>query len=201
MKKLLKIDDKEVKNLKQKLLIVSIILLCFLSIIFVPKLILPTKQPQLTAQVETIASKGVLPNKVVNNKNELPKNDDILGVLIIPKIGLEQEIKEGIDMKNLSEYIGHFPTTSALNGNVGLAAHNRGYKNNYFADINKLKIGDEITYKSQYGIKKYAVKISKEISDEDWSYLQKTNDNRLTLITCISNKPDKRLCVQAVEVK
>ncbi len=27
----------------------------------------------------------------------------------------------------LNGYIGHFPTTSNLDGNVGLAAHNRGY--------------------------------------------------------------------------
>jgi len=204
-----------VKWLKQKVLIISIILLCFISIIFVPKLLLFQKQIPKTNLAQITTYENTLENQttdkenklsedtikqVANKINETPKNSDILGVLIIPKIGLKQEIKEGIDMPTLSEYIGHFPTTSALNGNVGLAAHNRGYKNNYFANIYKLKVGDEITYQSQYGIKKYTVKTSKEISDEDWSYLQKTNDNRLTLITCVKNKPNKRLCVQAIEV-
>ena len=31
-------------------------------------------------------------------------------------------------------------------GNIALAAHNRGYKVNYFQDLKKLEIGDEIYY-------------------------------------------------------
>ena len=38
-----------------------------------------------------------------------------------------------------------------------------------------------------------------EIDSYDWSCLNSTNDNRITLITCIDDKPDKRLVVQAVE--
>ena len=37
------------------------------------------------------------------------------------------------------------------------------------------------------------------IDETDWSYLQETEDNRLTLITCVKGQSDKRLCVQAVE--
>ncbi len=38
-----------------------------------------------------------------------------------------------------------------------------------------------------------------EIAETDWSRLGRTQDNRVTLITCISGKPSLRLCVQAVE--
>ena len=41
----------------------------------------------------------------------------------------------------------------------------------------------------------------KVIYDTDWSDLQTTKDNRITMITCIANKPNQRLCVQAVEEK
>ena len=39
----------------------------------------------------------------------------------------------------------------------------------------------------------------KIINEEDWSYLGATEDNRITLITCVTGQKDKRLCVQAIE--
>ena len=62
-----------------------------------------------------------------------------------------------------------------------------------------MKLGDEIIYKTPYGIKTYEIVLSTIIDETDWSYLQETEDNRITLITCVRNKPQKRLCVQAVE--
>ena len=46
---------------------------------------------------------------------------------------------------------------------------------------------------------KYIVQDKKEILETDWSMLKQTKDNRLTLITCIKNKVNQRLCVQAVQ--
>ena len=39
------------------------------------------------------------------------------------------------------------------------------------------------------------------IANTDWSRLQATSDNRITLTTCLANQPEKRACVQAVEVR
>lgn len=136
---------------------------------------------------------------------ELPaeiKEDDILGTLTIPKILLEKApIKEGVELDVLSEAVGHFPFTSLLSGNVGLASHNGGEKAPYFENLYKLKKGDEIYYESIYGTMKYIVEISVIIDETDFSYLNETEDDRLTLITCVNNNPQKRLCVQAVQVK
>ena len=38
------------------------------------------------------------------------------------------------------------------------------------------------------------------ISEEDWSYLKETEDNRITLITCVENQPKYRRCIQAIEI-
>ena len=89
--------------------------------------------------------------------------------------------------------------TAKYDGNVGLAAHNRGNKYSYFARINELEPGDEIVYTTKYGERKYIVDTKKEILETDWSNLEGTSDNRLTLITCIKNKVNQRLCVQAVQ--
>ena len=117
----------------------------------------------------------------------------------IPKINLVAPISEGTSQEVMLEFVGHFENTSVWDGNIGLAAHNRGYPINYFSKVKELKEGDKVIYKSKNGTKTYSVVISKIIQDTDWSYLQETKENKITLITCVSNQPTKRLCVQGVE--
>ena len=59
--------------------------------------------------------------------------------------------------------------------------------------------GDVIAYETTLGIRYYTVDTIETISDDDWSYLGRTEDNRITLITCEVGHDDKRLVVQAVE--
>jgi LPXTG-site transpeptidase (sortase) family protein len=37
------------------------------------------------------------------------------------------------------------------------------------------------------------------IKDTDWSYLEETDENKITLITCVENEPNYRRCVQATQ--
>ena len=39
----------------------------------------------------------------------------------------------------------------------------------------------------------------KTISETDWSYLSRSTENRLTMVTCISGKPTQRVLVQAIQ--
>lgn len=132
-------------------------------------------------------------------ENELEKNENIIGKLIIPKIDLEAPIQEGTSQKVLRFAIGHFENSSFFDGNVALAAHNRGNITNYFADIKDLTFGDEIIYKTRMGERRYRVCEIKEIEETDWSVISNSDDNMITLITCINNKPEYRLCVQGIE--
>lgn len=132
-------------------------------------------------------------------ENELEKNENIIGKLIIPKIDLEAPIQEGTSQKVLRFAIGHFENSSFFDGNVALAAHNRGNITNYFADVKNLTFGDEIIYKTRMGERRYRVCDIKEIEETDWSVISNSDDNMITLITCINNKPEYRLCVQGIE--
>ena len=125
--------------------------------------------------------------------------EDLIGSLKIEKINLNGTVKEGSTNEILRDYIGHIEETAKYDGNVGLAAHNRGNKYSYFARINELEPGDEIVYTTKYGERKYIVDTKKEILETYWRKLEGTTDNRLTLITCIKNKVNQRLCVQAVQ--
>ena len=118
--------------------------------------------------------------------------------LEIPKINLNANIQEGTSIKVMNKNIGHFIETSKENGNIGLAAHNRGYKVNYFKNLKKLKKGDLVIYTYKGKSKEYIVNSSEIIKDTDWSKLNKSSVDKLTMITCVENKPDYRLCVQAI---
>lgn len=118
--------------------------------------------------------------------------------LEIPKINLSANIQEGTSMQVMNKNIGHFVETSKENGNIGLAAHNRGYKVNYFKNLKKLKKGDLVIYTYKGKSKNYIVNSSEIIKDTDWSKLNKSSVDKLTMITCVEDKPNYRLCVQAI---
>ena len=102
-----------------------------------------------------------------NNKdiNDIEKEDiqieetkeENLWNLEIPTISLVANIQEGTSAKILNTSIGHFEETDKTEGNIGLAAHNRG--------------------------------------DTDWTKLEETKENTITLITCVENEPEYRRCV------
>lgn len=118
----------------------------------------------------------------------------------IPKINVDAPIRTGTTQDVLALAVGHFPETTSWDGNVALAGHNRGYRCNFFKNIKDLEVGDKIIYSTENGERTYKVVLNKIIKQTDWSYVQGTNDNRLTLITCVENMHDYRRCIQAVEV-
>lgn len=126
-------------------------------------------------------------------------SDGSIGTLRIPEIDLKVTAYDGDTYEAMKKGVGHIASTSAWDGNIGLVGHNRG-SNDYFRKLKNLELGDEITYKTKLGTREYEVTFIGRISETDWSRLQYTDDNRITLITCVEDIPDKRLCVQAVEV-
>ena len=134
------------------------------------------------------------------NENVIEKTEEKnIWYLEIPKINLKADIREGTTKEIMEDYIGHFEETKKDKGNVGLAAHNRGYKNNYFERLKELKEGDSIFYNYQGKRKEYLVTKHVIIKDTDWSYLEETKENKITLITCVENEPEYRRCIQGEE--
>lgn len=148
--------------------------------------------------VDDIITDKEYENIVYDNVEDI-WDDSVLGILTIEKIDLNATVKEGTSNDILLNYIGHIEETSIYDGNVGLASHNRGCENSYFARLNELEIGDTINYKTKFYDRTYVVDNIKVIYETDWSMLQSTEENKLTLITCISGKKQQRLCVQATE--
>lgn len=139
--------------------------------------------------------------KKVFNKENIEKNNNVIGKIIIPKYAIEAPIQDGTSQEVLKYAVGHFPFTGYWKGNVCLASHNRGAYAHYFDKLNQLNIKDEIIYQTELGVKKYEVYLIKEIEETNVSVLKNSSQNELTLITCITNKPNLRLCVKANEKK
>lgn len=117
----------------------------------------------------------------------------------IPKIELSADISNGTDKETLNKYVGHFIETPIEDGNIALAGHNRGYNVNYFSRLKELREGDEIIYIHNEINRIYEVTKNKIIKDTDIDVLENTEENILTLITCVENEPNYRRCVQAEE--
>ena len=153
--------------------------------------------------IENIQNINIQNNDIKDNGIITPNNtkEKTRWKVIIPAISLEAAISEGTGKEVMDEFVGHFEETAKINGNIGLAAHNRGYKVNYFSNLKKVKEDDEIIYQYQDYKKTYVVTKNVVIKDIDWSYLQNTKENKITLITCIENEPNYRRCVQGIEKK
>lgn len=187
---------KDYKSMNKKIFVLFIVLILIVAIGFLfsyDKKVIEQEKQNTSEQLDNTEEV----------EQEVTEDDgfeeDLIGSLKIEKINLNGTVKEGSTNEILRDYIGHIEETAKYDGNVGLAAHNRGNKYSYFARINELEPGDEIVYTTKYGERKYIVDTKKEILETDWSNLEGTSDNRLTLITCIKNKVNQRLCVQAVQ--
>ena len=156
-------------------------------------LVLKTSQvnPIIENEEENIEINEAVENQYKNNEWRI----------FISKINLDAPILEGTSQEILRRGVGHFSSTSKWDGNVVLAAHNRGYKYNFFQEIKRLEVGDIIEYQTEQGKRTYQVSRKDEIKETNLSCLENTKENKLTLITCIENMPEYRLCIQAEQIK
>lgn len=188
---------------KENKFIIAIILIAVITLSGV--IFLATKYPYIKANKDAdniqVGDNTELEDTPIEDiKQDIIHYDDEIGTLTIPDILLDNvPIRESVELSTLAQTIGHFPSTSIYEGNVGLASHNSGSQGDFFKNLKKIKIGSEIFYQTNYGTKRYIVTTKEVIDEEDWSYLQETEDNRITLITCVSGQKEKRLCVQAIE--
>lgn len=178
------------KFTKTGIFCVSTTIIFFIAQIFIHQYSIQTEfQEEIMEKVE-ITEK--VPEEQTYEKTEIWQIE-------IPKISLIANIAEGTTKEILNQYVGHFENTTKENGNIGLAGHNRGYAVNYFQNLKLLHEGDEIKYIHNDFVKIYEVEKSRIIKDTEWQYLEETEENMLTLITCVESQPEYRRCIQAIE--
>ena len=184
--------------------IISIILYLFINGLFHSNLL---KTEKIEFKVNFTAQENFIQNETIHSENLANDNASILDeanklnnwYIQIDKVSLKAPIQEGTTREILDDYVGHFEESSKDLGNICLAAHNRGYKNNYFNRLKELQEGDEIKYTYKDIERTYIVTKHEIIQNTDWSNLEPTEENTITLITCVENEPEYRRCIQGIE--
>lgn len=115
--------------------------------------------------------------------------DEVFGVITIPKLDIELPIYLGATGKHMAEGAAHLSQTSlpvgGENTNCVIAGH-RGYQGaSYFRYITELKPGDEVSITNLWGELRYSVVETKIINPNDMKeILIQENRELLTLLTC-----------------
>lgn len=188
---------KKIKT--SKITLLFLLFLCVFSAVFigVRRIYLKTNQSNFENNVEKLLE---LYEKQENIKEKIIFEDEEVGLIIIPSLDIKAPIKEGTDSNILKYSVGHFKETPIWNGNVALASHNRGSYAHYFSRINELKNGEEIIYITNMGERRYEVTENKIIEETNVEILENTEENIITLITCVTGKRDKRQCIIGKEI-
>lgn len=106
--------------------------------------------------------------------------------IVIPRMDLDMIVVEGIDTVSLTKGPGHYPDTADpwdKHGRVGIAGHRTTYAAPFW-DLEKLRDGDEIILKTEYGIFTYAVTRSFVTTPYNGGVLEQTREPTLVLTTC-----------------
>lgn len=124
--------------------------------------------------------------EVVAEPELVPDPGGAFGLFQIPKIGVDAAMVEGVGVEDLKKGPGHYPD-SALPGYLGnlvIAGHRTTYGAPFFR-LDELAAGDEMrVIDGQRRLHKYIVRESKVVDPSDIEVVARTDDARLTLITC-----------------
>ena len=116
----------------------------------------------------------------------LPPPGGALDHLVIPAIGVDRYVVQGVDEADLQEGPGHYPGTPlpGERGNVGIAGHRTTYGAPFFR-LNELSPGDLVYLTDTSGTTwVYAVEHLSVVSPDDVAVLDPSHGAELTLTTC-----------------
>ena len=145
-----------------------------------------------------LGAQAVYKQTAYTSASGMVRGDGSIGAVSIPSLDICMKVWEGETNESMAKGMAHYSSTSGWDGNVCLCGHNRGARY-VIGAIKDLSIGDTITYETVYGTRTYAVSYVGVISNTDWSRLQPSADNMLTITTCLAGHPESRVCVQATE--
>lgn len=179
------------------------LIIFFLIIYFLKYLSLKLNQNSIKTSYQNEIKNSEEQSNFVNEDITLEEIKD--WKIIIEKLNLEADIKEGTEENIIKENVGHFITSNLLYGNVALKAYNTGQNKNYFANLKELELRDEIKYIVNDNEYIYQV-ISNLIIDNQEEFISKhykskNEKNTLVLITFIKDMPTKMRCVICEEIK
>lgn len=113
------------------------------------------------------------------------ENNPPLGRIMIPKVGLDAELEEGIRLTTLDRGPGHWPGT-AMPGDVGnvVVAGHRTSHGAEFRHLDKLAPGDEVIFTTATGTHTYRVTGTQIVTPDALWITNPTDTPTATLFAC-----------------
>jgi sortase A len=114
-----------------------------------------------------------------------PDDGEAVARLVIPRIGVDKIVVEGVDRRDLQKGPGHYPDTPLPGqpGNASIAGHRTTY-GAPFHRVDELVAGDEILVTTLQGSFRYEVVEQQIVSPSDVHVVEDQGDDRLTLTSC-----------------
>jgi sortase A len=114
-----------------------------------------------------------------------PEGGEPVARLVIPRIGVDKIVVEGVSVADLKRAPGHYPGTSlpGFPGNSAIAGHRTTYGAPFYR-LDELAPGDEIVATTVYGEFHYEVVETMIVAPNQVDVLDKALGDRLTLTTC-----------------
>lgn len=155
----------------------------------IPKEDIETKKKRLLDENKKIYEEDLFDvSNIENFENKDSKENDILGILFIPKIDVKLPIYEGTGSETLNKGIGHLEGSSNIIADITshsvLAGHSGLQNKTMFDNLNKLSINDFFYIKVQDEILKYEVIEKNIILPDECNLSLKKEENLCTLVTC-----------------
>ena len=124
---------------------------------------------------------------------------EIVGRLVVPSIGVDAAVAEGVDTRTLRHAVGHIPGTALPGGggNVALAGH----RDTFLAKLGRVRLGDEIRIETPEHVYRYAVESRRVVGPTAMEVIAPAPRSILTLVTCypfhVLGPAPERFVVQA----
>lgn len=136
------------------------------------------------AQTQIVVAK--IDDSDSKNDNVTSRDDAAMCLLRIPKINLEEAVKEGSTRGVLSSALGHVENTAmpGEDGNCCIAGHRNYAFGKYFNRLDEITTGDVIELETKDNLYQYEVVGVEVVQPEDVSVLDYEEGQNLTLITC-----------------
>ncbi len=110
------------------------------------------------------------------------REHEIVGRILIPRLGTSALIAEGVAPATLRRAVGHIPTSALPGepGNVVLAAH----RDTYFEGLGKLRRGDVVRLQTRRRTYRYEIDWAQVVDADAVEVTHATPRPSLTLVTC-----------------
>jgi len=143
-----------------------------------------TAAPTTSSSAPT-ATTTTAPAKPAPLNVPVPALGEPIGVIRIPKIGVDKVFVSGVSRDDLRKGPGHYPLTPlpGQEGNAAVAGHRTTY-GAPFDRIDELRPGDEILIDAPYGQFRYEVRTTTIVTPTQGEVLRDEGDDRLTLTSC-----------------